>query len=138
MARISIAVLATLLLVTPANAEQAGPHGQGHGNGPDQSQAAAHRKNDRDHMPNGWEKKHGLNRQINDAQEDPDADLLVNIAEFKNKTDPQDADTDDDGFTDGDEVLEGTDPTDAEDNLDAEDAEEPAGETGGLEEDVEG
>lgn len=122
LARISIATLATLLLVAPAAAKKGG-HGN-HGQG--KSQAAAHRKNDRDHMPNGWEKKHGLDRQVNDAQEDPDGDGLVNIDEFRNRTDPQDPDSDDDGFSDGEEVLDGFDPTDPEDNLAAEEAEDAA------------
>jgi hypothetical protein len=95
-------------------------------------------KNDRDRMPNGWEKKHGLNVRVNDAHEDPDADLLKNIAEFRNKTDPQDPDSDDDGFTDGAEVLDGFDPTDPQDNLAVEEAEELAEGAGGDEADEEG
>jgi hypothetical protein len=68
-------------------------------------------------MPNGWEKKNGLDPQKDDAQEDPDADLLVNIDEYAEGTDPQNADTDGDGVSDGQEVLDDTDPTDSEDFL---------------------
>ena len=107
--RVCAALIAVLLVAAPAIAKKGG-------NG--KSQAASHRKNDRDHMPNGWEKKHGLDRQKDDSQEDPDADLLVNVQEFRNGTDPQNPDTDGDTFTDGQEVLvDDTDPTDPEDNL---------------------
>ena len=109
LVRLSVGLLAALVLVAPAGAK------------------SSKARNDRDRMPNGWEKKHGLNVRANDAQEDPDSDLLTNIAEFKNKTDPQDADSDGDGFSDGEEVLDGYDPADAEDNADAE-AEEEKGE----------
>ena len=103
--RLSVGLLAALVLVAPAGAK------------------SSKARNDRDRMPNGWEKKHGLNVRANDAQLDPDADQLKNIAEFKNKTDPQDADSDDDGFADGAEVAEGFDPADAEENPAAEEAE---------------
>ena len=116
LARLSIALLATLILVAPAAAK------------------SSKAKNDRDRMPNGWEKKHGLNVRVNDAQQDPDGDLLVNIAEFKNKTDPQNADSDGDGFSDGAEVLDGYDPSDAGDNPDVETEELIGDDAGGLEE----
>jgi hypothetical protein len=113
VARLSITLLAAIVLALPAGAK------------------SSNAKNDRDRMPNGWEKKHGLNVRANDAREDPDGDALVNIAEFRNKADPQDPDTDDDGFADGEEVLDGTDPKDPDDNFDvlaeeedAEDADE--------------
>ena len=108
VARLSITLLAAIVLALPAGAK------------------SSKAKNDRDHMPNGWEKKHGLNVRVNDAHEDPDGDSLVNIGEFKNKTDPQDPDTDDDGFDDGEEVLDDTDPTDPDDNFDVLDEEEDA------------
>jgi hypothetical protein len=117
LAHVSIGALAACILVAPAGAK------------------SSKAKNDRDHMPNGWEKKHELDVRVNDSRGDPDADLLRNIAEFKNKTDPQDADTDGDGFGDGQEILDGYDPTDAEDNLDADLADEALGGGGqGLEE----
>jgi hypothetical protein len=116
LALISITTVAFVLLVTPVGAK------------------SSKARNDRDRMPNGWEKKHGLDVRRNDAREDPDADQLANIAEFRNKTDPQAADTDGDGFGDGEEILDGFDPTDPEDNLAAELAEE-ALDGGGFEED---
>ena len=115
VARVCAALVAVMLVAAPAIAKKGG-NGKGPG-GNGKSQAAAHRKNDRDHMPNGWEKKHGLNPQVDDSQEDPDADLLVNIDEYAEGTDPQNADTDGDGVSDGQEVLDETDPTDAEDFL---------------------
>ena len=101
LASVAVAVLAALVLVLPAAAK------------------SSKAKNDRDRMPNGWEKKHGLNVRANDANLDADGDGLVNLAEFKNKTDPQNTDTDGDGYSDGEEVADGYDPTDSEDNLDA-------------------
>ena len=130
-ARVCAVLVAVLLLVGPAYAKP-GNHGK-HG-----SKADAHRKNDRDKMPNGWEKKHGLDRQKNDAQQDSDGDLLVNIEEYQNDTDPQNPDTDGDGFTDGQEVLvDDTDPTDPEDNLTTLLAEEALEGEEGLEEEFE-
>ncbi|MGH2692230.1 MAG: hypothetical protein ACRDHM_06970 [Actinomycetota bacterium] len=121
LVRLSVGLLAALVLVAPASAK------------------SSKAKNDRDRMPNGWEKKHGLNVRVNDAREDPDADQLPNIAEFKNRTDPQDADSDDDGFSDGAEVLDGFDPADPEDNLDADGEEvgEELGDDTGAEEEEE-
>ncbi|MCE7734090.1 MAG: hypothetical protein GPJ54_04370 [Candidatus Heimdallarchaeota archaeon] len=47
-----------------------------------------------------------------DPIDDLDSDGLLNHQEFKAKSSPNDADTDDDGLTDGDEFnLHGTDPT---------------------------
>ena len=115
VARVCAALVAVMLVAAPAIAKKGG-NGKGHG-GNGKSQAAAHRKNDRDHMPNGWEKKNGLDPQKDDSQEDPDGDLLVNIDEYDEGTDPQNADTDGDGVNDGQEVLDDTDPTDPEDFL---------------------
>lgn len=120
VARLSITLLAAFVLALPAGAK------------------SSNAKSDRDRMPNGWEKKHGLNVRVNDAREDADGDSLVNIAEFKNKTDPQDSDTDDDGFDDGEEVLDGTDPTDPDDNFDVLDEEEDGEEVDGDLSDEEG
>src|SRR3954462_15322387 len=60
---------------------------------------------DRDHdkMPDKWEKAHGLSAHKKNAKGDPDADGLINRGEFRSKTDPRDADSDDDGTEDGDE-----------------------------------
>ena len=104
---ISVAALAALVVVLPASAK------------------SSKAKNDRDRMPNGWEKKHGLNVRANDASLDPDSDELKNLAEFKNKTDPQEADSDGDGYYDGAEVADGYDPTDPLDNVDLEGSDLP-------------
>ena len=76
------------------------------------AQAAA-KDSDGDGMPNRWEKAHSLNANHANASGNPDRDGLTNLTEFQSETDPQDADTDDDGLTDGDEVDDfETDPTD--------------------------
>jgi hypothetical protein len=77
--------------------------------------AAAARDSDGDGMPNRWEKAHGLDPFRANARGNPDRDGLRNLAEFTASTDPQDADTDDDGLTDGAEVNDfETDPADAD------------------------
>jgi len=64
-------------------------------------------------MPDGWEVDYLLNPLVNDTMLDPDNDLLVNIQEYQFNTNPQNPDSDGDGWTDGDEVLNyGTDPLD--------------------------
>ncbi len=40
----------------------------------------------------------------NDANEDSDNDGLTNLQEYQNGTDPQNKDSDGDGFSDGDEL----------------------------------
>lgn len=67
---------------------------------------------DNDGMPDYWERLNGLNVGLNDADLDPDKDLLVNIDEYKFGTDPQDRDTDKGGIFDGEEVRRGTNPLD--------------------------
>jgi hypothetical protein len=64
---------------------------------------ASHRDSDGDKMPNRWELRHGLNPHRANARGDADQDGLRNLAEFRDGTDPQDADTDDDGVEDGDD-----------------------------------
>lgn len=61
---------------------------------------------DSDGMPDFYENIHGLNPNSDDAGDDPDGDGLVNLAEFDAGTDPQEADSDNDGLTDGEEVNE--------------------------------
>jgi hypothetical protein len=58
---------------------------------------------DHDRMPDKWEKKFGLNRHKNDARKDRDHDGLRNLAEFQAGTNPNDADTDNDGTGDDQE-----------------------------------
>ena len=66
---------------------------------------------DGDGMPDDWETANGLDPNVHDADLDPDADGLTNLAEYNAQTDPQNPDTDGDGLTDGDEVsVHGTDP----------------------------
>ncbi len=66
---------------------------------------------DLDGMDDDWERAHGLDPQTPDASLDPDRDNLTNIYEFFANTDPQDADSDDDGLNDGCEVnLAKSDP----------------------------
>jgi hypothetical protein len=68
---------------------------------------------DGDRMPNDWEQENGLNPlNLMDAVEDPDNDLLSNLEEFRNGTDPHVADTDGDGATDSEEQQAETDPND--------------------------
>jgi hypothetical protein len=64
-------------------------------------------RGDRDHdkMSDRWERAHHLNTHRNDARRDPDHDGLRNLAEFKNGTDPRNADSDDDGVDDSDDVV---------------------------------
>jgi hypothetical protein len=67
---------------------------------------------DGDGMTDGWEHSYSLNPLANDAAGDADGDQLSNLIEFQGGTNPQDADTDQDGFNDYAETLDGKDPTD--------------------------
>ena len=82
--------------------------------------ASSHSRDwDGDKMPNRWELAHGLNAHKANAQRDADRDGLKNLAEFRDGTDPQDADSDDDGVEDGDdhgEVCDDGAEDGAEDN----------------------
>ena len=67
---------------------------------------------DGDGMDDNWESMNGLNpADPNDAYLDNDGDSLTNLEEYrlilkyKESTDPNDPDTDGDGFTDGEEEL---------------------------------
>ncbi len=54
--------------------------------------AVAPRDNDRDGMPDAWEKAHGLDpRDSGDASTDADRDGYSNVEEFIHRTDPQEA-----------------------------------------------
>jgi len=73
---------------------------------------------DWDSMPDNWEDAVGLNSSVNDANEDPDADGLVNLHEYQNGTDPFTWDTDGDTLSDGQEVnTYGTNPTNEDTDL---------------------
>jgi len=72
---------------------------------------------DSDTMPDKWEVDNLLNPLVNDTSLDPDEDLLINVLEYQSNTDPQNPDTDGDGWTDGDEILVyDTDPLDPDDH----------------------
>ena len=74
---------------------------------------------DGDELPDGWEHDHQLdpnNRNgINGAGGDLEPDGLVNLDEFLHNTDPNDADTDDDGTGDKEEVDQVSNPNDPSD-----------------------
>jgi hypothetical protein len=55
---------------------------------------------DDDGLPDEWEDENGLDKRVNDANRDPDGDLLTNKQEFQIGTDPNDPDTDGDGLPD--------------------------------------
>ena len=60
--------------------------------------------NDRDRMPDRWERRHGLDTSRNDARRDRDRDGARNVTEFRTASDPRDRDSDDDGVRDGRET----------------------------------
>ena len=83
---------------------------QGHG-------SSHSRDSDGDKMPNRWENKHRLDAHKANARRDADHDGLKNLAEFRDGTDPQDADSDDDGVEDGDDLADCADDA-ADDSAD--------------------
>ena len=64
--------------------------------------ATAKDRND-DGISDRWEKRHGLSLNKDQSGRDQDRDGLKNRGEFAAKTDPRDADTDNDGISDGQE-----------------------------------
>lgn len=75
---------------------------------------------DGDGLPDHWEAAVGLNTGINDTLQDPDADGLLNVDEYRQGADPYAWDSDGDGLRDGDEVLGGyyvTSPRNADTDL---------------------
>lgn len=82
---VALAVLTAALLALPGIAQ------------------AKSRDRDHDRLPDRWEKRHHLSTHKKSAKGDPDRDSLSNLAEFRSRTDPRDADSDDDGKADDDE-----------------------------------
>lgn len=71
---------------------------------------------DCDSMNDAWETANGLNpNDPSDAAGDADTDGLTNAQEFGYQTNPNKADTDDDGVADLVEIEQGKDPTDPSD-----------------------
>ncbi|MEC9326325.1 MAG: hypothetical protein VYC63_00290, partial [Verrucomicrobiota bacterium] len=82
---------------------------------------------DGDGMPDYYEDENDLDKTVDDSAEDPDSDGLKNIDEFIAGTNPQEADTDNDGLADNVETgtgnfvnasNTGTDPLDSDTDLD--------------------
>jgi len=67
---------------------------------------------DGDGMPDAWETANGLNPDSNDAGLDPDSDELDNVSEYYFGSNPQNPDTDNDGYPDGLEVSRESNPHD--------------------------
>ncbi len=67
------------------------------------SASASGRDANGDRIPDRWEKKHGLSLKVKQTRRDQDKDGFHNRAEWRAKTDPHDADTDDDGLDDAEE-----------------------------------
>ena len=53
-----------------------------------------------DRIPDRWEVRHGLSLNVNQAPRDQDRDGLRNLREFREGTDPRNADSDGDGIGD--------------------------------------
>jgi hypothetical protein len=75
-----LAVVAAMLFAIPASAVKSDRNG--------------------DRIPDRWEKRHHLSLNKDQSRRDQDRDGLRNLAEFRNHTDPRDADSDGDGTDD--------------------------------------
>lgn len=66
---------------------------------------------DEDGVPNWWEQKYGFsNSNPKDVFQDKDNDLANNLIEYQFNTDPNDPDSDRDGYFDGEEIRKGFNP----------------------------
>jgi hypothetical protein len=101
---------------------------------------AKSRDRDHDGLPDKWEKKFHLSTHKKSAKGDPDRDGLNNMGEFRSRTNPRKADTDNDGVNDAnddqdkdgvdnqEEMQEHTNPCDRDtDNDGVNDGEETIG-----------
>jgi hypothetical protein len=61
---------------------------------------ASSRDGNGDRIPDRWEAKYDLSLNKNQAPRDQDKDGVKNLAEYKDGTNPRDADSDSDGTTD--------------------------------------
>jgi len=61
-------------------------------------------------LPDFWETENGLSLEKDEAQSDPDEDELTNEQEFFHGTNPNNADSDGDGYKDLNELSHGYDP----------------------------
>ncbi|RLU01351.1 PQQ-binding-like beta-propeller repeat protein [Ketobacter sp.] len=60
---------------------------------------------DQDGLPTAWERRHGLDPYFtDDANGDPDGDLLINSEEYRHHANPNRRDSDDDGLDDYEEA----------------------------------
>src|SRR3954464_8016041 len=113
--------------------------------------AMASKDRDHDKLPDKWEKKFHLSTHKKNANGDPDRDGLNNLGEFRSRTNPRKADTDQDGINDAnddqdndgvenaEEMQEHTNPCDRDtDNDGVNDGEETIGTVAGFTEDSPG
>jgi hypothetical protein len=68
---------------------------------------AAPRDVNNDRIPDRWEQRHNLSLNVNQAPRDQDRDGLRNLREYRERTDPRDADSDGDGTDDATECNGG-------------------------------
>ena len=85
--------------------------------------ASSARDGNGDQIPDKWEKANKLSLKLDQHKRDQDRDGLKNLGEFKQKTDPRDADSDDDGVEDGDDASP-NDDVDDDVNDDVEDGDD--------------
>jgi hypothetical protein len=93
--------LALLVAAVPATAAGNGDKGSG-AKGKAKAKSALKDRN-HDRIPDRWERRHGLSLKLNQAKRDQDHDGVRNRSEYLARTDPRDADTDEDGVRDGEE-----------------------------------